>query len=83
MTIETLKKLILAVIPKSDLETIDSVDFMFDLYEKDNIIPPTNISPNYVYDYHTTNFYDTCSCNPKNGGSGVCNCTMSGIPLTC
>jgi hypothetical protein len=22
-------------------------------------------------------FYETCSCNPKNGGSGVCGCTMA------
>ena len=22
-------------------------------------------------------FYETCSCNPKNGGSSICGCTMS------
>ena len=22
-------------------------------------------------------FYETCYCNPKNGGSGICGCTMS------
>ena len=21
-------------------------------------------------------FYETCSCNPKNGGSGVCGCSI-------
>lgn len=25
-------------------------------------------------------YYDRCACNPKNGGSGVCNCTL-GRPL--
>jgi hypothetical protein len=28
---------------------------------------------------NTTNlvpFYETCSCNPKNGGSGICNCSV-------
>ena len=22
-------------------------------------------------------FYETCYCNPKNGGSGICGCTIS------
>ncbi len=22
------------------------------------------------------NFYESCSCNPKNGGNGVCGCTL-------
>ena len=22
-------------------------------------------------------FYEICSCNPKNGGSGICGCTIS------
>jgi hypothetical protein len=30
-------------------------------------IPPTNQVP----------FHEICSCNPKNGGSGICGCTMS------
>jgi len=29
-------------------------------------IPPTNSVP----------YSEICSCNPKNGGSGVCGCTM-------
>ncbi len=29
-------------------------------------IPPTNEVP----------YSEICSCNPKNGGSGVCGCTM-------
>lgn len=27
--------------------------------------------------------YDRCSCNPKNGGSGMCGCTMGGTRVTC
>ena len=23
-----------------------------------------------------TDFFETCACNPKNGGSGVCGCTL-------
>lgn len=26
---------------------------------------------------------DTCSVNPKNGGSGVCNCTLCEPAVTC
>lgn len=25
----------------------------------------------------------TCPCNPLNGGSGVCGCTLSGPTITC
>lgn len=24
-----------------------------------------------------TNHFDTCSCNPKNGGNGVCGCILN------
>jgi hypothetical protein len=24
-----------------------------------------------------------CQCNPANGGSGICNCTLSGVKITC
>ena len=26
-------------------------------------------------------FGDVCSCNPKNGGSGVCGCIMGNTPI--
>jgi len=29
--------------------------------------------PNQTY----TTFGDLCSCNPKNGGSGICGCVMA------
>jgi hypothetical protein len=34
-------------------------------------------SINYIGQNTDNNYYDNCSCNPKNGGSGVCNCIMS------
>lgn len=39
------------------------------------ISSPFSISPN-------TDFYETCPCNPKNGGSGICNCILSGSVVT-
>lgn len=24
----------------------------------------------------------TCGCNPANGGSGICNCTLGNMPIT-
>lgn len=28
-------------------------------------------------------FSDLCGCNPKNGGSGICGCTLSGPEIIC
>jgi hypothetical protein len=41
-----------------------------------NNLMPTTI--NFTGKTHRSpyNFADTCSCNPKNGGSGICNCTL-------
>lgn len=36
--------------------------------QQQNIIPATN---------ETVPFYEICSCNPKNGGSGICGCTVA------
>jgi hypothetical protein len=29
-----------------------------------------------------TSHYDTCSCNPKNGGSGICGCVLGSSTVT-
>jgi hypothetical protein len=29
------------------------------------------------------NIAQTCGCNPANGGSGVCGCTLTGPLITC
>jgi hypothetical protein len=48
-----------------------------------------NITPNRVYYYPTNKNYftpsvcDTCSNNPKNGGNGVCHCTLGLMTSTC
>ena len=36
----------------------------------------------YWYE-HTSLFSTTCSCNPLNGGSGVCQCILSGNAIYC
>ena len=28
-------------------------------------------------------YADTCPCNPKNGGNGVCNCILGTTTITC
>lgn len=63
---------------------------LLDLYEEDNrITQRTNVPigvPNTNVPYpqtFVTNSLDSvpyceiCSCNPKNGGSGICGCTMA------
>jgi Zn-finger nucleic acid-binding protein len=43
---------------------------------------------NYIYEEHyVTNFQHPpcidCDNNPKNGGSGICNCTLNTPKITC
>lgn len=30
-----------------------------------------------------SDYAESCPCNPKNGGSGMCNCIMGGPTITC
>lgn len=39
-------------------------------------------TPIQFYSLGTTRHFDTCSCNPKNGGSGICGCTLN-TQITC
>lgn len=32
---------------------------------------------------HDYNYVEHCSCNPKNGGSGICNCTLGEFKIIC
>lgn len=51
------------------------------------------VDPDTVYEYykvvdeHSEVFSnspcDNCGTNPKNGGSGICNCTLGGPNITC
>ena len=79
MKIETLKHLIEEAYDNA--ETIShfksKVFKLLDLYENDKPQPPIWNTPtplentNDKVPYHTI-----CSCNPQNGGSGICGCTM-------
>lgn len=31
---------------------------------------------------YSNTYAEQCACNPKNGGSGVCNCTLGGTTIT-
>lgn len=31
---------------------------------------------------YKNDFYENCSCNPKNGGSGICGCVLSQPTIT-
>jgi len=79
MTIETLKALI--EIEYSRCETYDEfkkeLDRLLDLYEKDNEnlkVFPYQVIPTDEPDM--VPYGELCSCNPKNGGDGICGCIM-------
>jgi len=85
MTIETLKKLIEIEFERTGTisQFKHEVFRLIDLYESDK--QPTSILgypgstltiPCSISDLEVI-YSDVCSCNPKNGGSGICGCTMS------
>ena len=92
MKIEVLKQLI-----DVEAKRVNSVaDFktevfrLLDLYQQDNL--NNNVSDNgFIGGFgitttvpHTTIFSDNCPCNPKNGGGGICGCTLgSKLVSTC
>lgn len=84
MTKETLKQLI--EVEYERVETISQfkheVFRLIDLYESDkqptSILgyPGSNLTiPCSISDLEVL-YSDVCSCNPKNGGSGICGCTI-------
>lgn len=91
MTKETLKQLIeiefdrCGTISKFKTEVFRLID----LYDQDNTTKLPNIQKFYDYPNRIStgdgnfNMYENCSCNPKNGGSGICGCTFSSRPTTC
>lgn len=38
---------------------------------------------NYIVNNFGNDYCKNCSCNPKNGGTGICNCTLGGYHVTC
>lgn len=84
MTIETLKKLIEIEFERTGTisQFKHEVLRLIDLYESDK--QPTSILgypgstltiPCSISDLEVL-YSDVCSCNPKNGGNGICNCTI-------
>ena len=50
---------------------------LIDLYENDKSIVKTDFLPTKFHeDSDLVPYRELCSCNPKNGGSGVCHCIM-------
>lgn len=41
-----------------------------------NLINIPTTTTTWVQPYQVKSYLDTCSCNPKNGGSGICGCTL-------
>ena len=84
MTIETLKKLIEIEFERTGTmsQFKHEVFRLIDLYESDKEQPTSILgypgstltvpcsTPDEVL------YVDVCPCNPKNGGSGICNCTI-------
>lgn len=83
MTTETLRKLISHEFERG--HTFDAIKKevmrLLDLFESENApriyspvyAPSTEqVEPEYVM------YAEICGCNPKNGGSGLCGCTLGG-----
>lgn len=85
MKIETLKELIRQIPSQSEEANYVKEQALkyLDLYESDQ--EPKHQLPNYppnVRGFDHTEplevpYSEVCSCNPKNGGSGICGCTMA------
>ena len=86
MKIETLKALIIREINLlvDEDELVEAISDILDLYEKDNETstypdwskPTAPYKNPYVLEIKTQTYGDICPCNPKNGGSGICGCTI-------
>jgi hypothetical protein len=86
MKIETLKQLI----EEASMDTLTVPHFkskvfkLIDLYESDKTPSPIweqpsemDINQNGLYESDNKVPYSSiCGCNPKNGGSGICNCVI-------
>jgi hypothetical protein len=48
-----------------------------------NNLPSITSGSTWIQPYQVKSYSDVCSCNPKNGGSGICGCTLgNGITFT-
>lgn len=91
MKIETLKQLIEEAYENSESKSTFKYDVLhlIDLFEKDNE-PTITINspwvnpycePHYDDNNNYTIYADICGCNPKNGGSGICGCTIANMQV--
>ena len=85
MKIETLKTLIedtvkndnlMAVMPGDTLALLKKINKVIDLYEADIDIKPISMPFDLTGIPDEVPYGQICSCNPANGGSGMCGCTM-------
>ena len=79
MTVETLKSLIEHEFDRVSTisEFKQEVFRLLDLFEYEHVAP--SYIPNYYLSYEESDevpYSSICGCNPKNGGSGVCGCTL-------
>lgn len=82
-----------SLIGKADCLNSDSNDYIAkDCTELNNDIPFTyttttindiKIDHNTIVGGYNANPCENCSNNPKNGGSGICNCTLGLPKITC
>lgn len=71
---DTFKKLLRIIIKdKVSEETLNDIMFLVDEFAHENKVLPTIQKPTTK---QPTIYADICSCNPKNGGSGICGCTI-------
>jgi len=48
-----------------------------------NNLPSIISGSTWIQPYQVKSYSDICKCNPKNGGSGICGCTLgNGITFT-
>lgn len=57
-------------------DALDSIQL-----EPTEFFPPLTIPGSNTSD--KVPYFETCGCNPKNGGSGICGCVLGGITTTC
>jgi hypothetical protein len=79
MKTETLKKLIQNVFDRTDdkEKIYNEIMTLITLYELDEP-EPKFLNNKFNYKTYENPYFINCSCNPMNGGDGVCGCTLGG-----
>ena len=57
--------------------------FPVEWYDTNTICPRCRVRLNSLMDNMQNSPCDNCQANPKNGGSGICNCTLSTPKIMC